>query len=52
MEKHWQERMKAHEKKSLHEDIGADLKPVIDYVSSEDVKKTKQLIIKAIREGD
>jgi uncharacterized metal-binding protein len=37
-------------KKALHEDIGADLKPVMDYVSSEDVEKTKRLVIEAILE--
>ena len=35
-------------KKALHEDIGKDLKPVMQYVSGEDVKKTKELIIKAV----
>lgn len=37
-------------KKSLHEDIGGDLKGVIDYISEEDVKRAKELIIKAIME--
>jgi len=32
-------------KKALHEDIGKDLKPVMAYVSEEDVRKAKQLII-------
>ena len=38
-------------KKALHEDIGGDLKPLMDYVSSEDVEKTKRLLVKAIK-GD
>ena len=38
-------------KKALHEDIGKDLKPVMEYVSKEDVKKAKELIIIAIKEG-
>jgi len=38
-------------KKALHEDIGQDLKPIMDYVSHEDVEKTKRIIIKAIQEG-
>lgn len=37
-------------KKPLHEDIGKDLKPVMEYVSEEDIKKAKDLIIKAITE--
>jgi uncharacterized metal-binding protein len=36
-------------KKSLHEDIGGDLKPLMDYVSSEDVEKTKRLLVKTIK---
>ena len=35
-------------KKALHEDIGKDLKSVMEYVSEEDVKKAKELIIKSI----
>jgi uncharacterized metal-binding protein len=35
-------------KKALHEDIGKDLKPVMQYVSEEDVKQAKELIIKSI----
>jgi len=38
-------------KKALHEDIGQNLKPIMDYVSHEDVEKTKRIIIKAIQEG-
>jgi len=38
-------------KKALHEDIGGDLKPLMDYVSSEDVEKTKRLLVKTIK-GD
>jgi len=37
-------------KKALHEDIGGNLKPVMDYVSAEDVEKTKRLVIEAILE--
>jgi len=35
-------------KKALHEDIGKDLKSVMEYVSEEDIKKAKELIIKSI----
>ena len=35
-------------KKALHEDIGGDLKPVMEYVSPEDIQKTKELIKKVI----
>ena len=35
-------------KKALHEDIGKDLKPVMQYVSKEDIKKAKELIIKSV----
>ena len=37
-------------KKPFHEDIGGDLKGMMDYVSQEDVRKAKELIIQAIRE--
>ena len=37
-------------KKALHEDIGKDLKSVMEYVSEEDIKKAKKLIIEAITE--
>jgi uncharacterized metal-binding protein len=37
-------------KKALHEDIGENLKPLMDYVSPEDVERTKRIIIKAIQE--
>jgi hypothetical protein len=37
-------------KKALHEDIGENIKGVMDYVSQDDVKRAKDLIIKAIRE--
>lgn len=37
-------------KKALHEDIGAGIKPVMDYVSAEDVQKAKGLIIRALTE--
>jgi len=36
-------------KKALHEDIGQNPKPVMDYVSPEDVQKTKKLIIEEIQ---
>jgi len=36
-------------KKPLHKDIGRNLKPVMEYISEEDVKKAKKLIVKAIR---
>jgi uncharacterized metal-binding protein len=35
-------------KKAFHEDIGKDLKPVMQYVSEEEVKKAKELVIKSI----
>jgi len=35
-------------KKALHEDIGKDLKPVMQYISEEDVKKAKEIIIKSV----
>jgi uncharacterized metal-binding protein len=38
-------------KKALHEDIGQNMKPLMDYVSQDDVKKAKELIVKAILEG-
>jgi uncharacterized metal-binding protein len=38
-------------KKALHEDIGQNIKGLMDYVSMDDVKKAKELIIKAILEG-
>jgi len=38
-------------KKALHEDIGGDLKGVMEYISDEDVRKGKELIIKAINEN-
>jgi hypothetical protein len=37
-------------KKPFHEDIGGDLKGMMDYVSPEDVRKAKELIIQAIKE--
>jgi hypothetical protein len=37
-------------KKALHEDIGQNMKPLMDYVSQDDVKKAKELIVKAILE--
>ena len=37
-------------KKALHEDIGQDLKGLMDYVSMDEVKRGKDLIVKAILE--
>ena len=37
-------------KKALHEDIGHDIKGVMEYVSDEDVQKAKELIIQALQE--
>ncbi len=36
-------------KKALHEDIGGNLKSVMDYISEENVEEVKKLIVKAIR---
>ena len=36
-------------KKALHQDIGADLKPVMEYISENDVKRAKELIIDGIK---
>jgi uncharacterized metal-binding protein len=39
-------------KKTLHEDIGTgDLKSLMEYISEEDIRKAKELIIKALVEG-
>lgn len=35
-------------KQALHEEIGHDPKPVLDYVADEDVQKAKALIIEAL----
>ena len=35
-------------KKALHEDIGQDMKGVMQYVSDDDVKRAKELIVKVI----
>lgn len=35
-------------KKALHEDIGTGIKPVMDYISADDVRRAKELIIKAL----
>jgi hypothetical protein len=35
-------------KKALHEDIGQNLKPLMEYVSQDDVRKAKDLIVKVI----
>jgi len=37
-------------KKPLNEDIGKDLKPVMQYISDEDIRKAKALIIKSVQE--
>jgi len=37
-------------KKALHEDIGHDIKGVMEYVSDEDVQRAKELIIQALQE--
>jgi uncharacterized metal-binding protein len=37
-------------KKALHEDIGQDLKGVMEYISAEEVKRAKELIVKTILE--
>ena len=37
-------------KKALHEDIGVDIKTLMDYVSDDDVQKAKELIVKTIME--
>ena len=35
-------------KKGLSEDIGGDIKGVMDYISNDDVKRAKELIVKTI----
>ncbi|MBM3142823.1 MAG: hypothetical protein FJ005_07240 [Chloroflexi bacterium] len=37
-------------KKALHEDIGGDIKTLMDYISNDDVRKAKELIVKAVTE--
>jgi uncharacterized metal-binding protein len=37
-------------KRGFSEDIGKDVKPIMEYVSAEDVKRAKDLIVKAILE--
>lgn len=37
-------------KKALHEDIGGDLKPLMDYVSPKDIERTKRLVKEAVLE--
>lgn len=37
-------------KKALHEDIGQNLKPVMEYISQDEVKKAKDLIVNSIVE--
>jgi len=38
-------------KKGLSEDIGKDIKGVMEYISDDDVKKAKDLIVKTILQG-
>jgi len=38
-------------KKSLSEDLGEDLKGIMEYVSPDEVRKAKELIVKCVREG-
>lgn len=40
----------AMKKKGFSEDIGGDIKGVMDYISNEDVQKAKDLIVKSIQE--
>jgi len=35
-------------KKALHEDIGQDIKGVMEYISDEDIKQAKELIVETI----
>lgn len=37
-------------KKALHEDIGQDIKGVMEYISDQEVKRAKELIVKAMQE--
>jgi uncharacterized metal-binding protein len=37
-------------KKALHEDIGENIKGVMEYISDEEVQRAKELIVKTIRE--
>ena len=37
-------------KKALHEDIGKDLKPVMQYISEEEIRRAKDLIIKSVQD--
>jgi uncharacterized metal-binding protein len=37
-------------KKALHEDIGEDIKSVMEYISDDEVKRAKELIVKTILE--
>ena len=37
-------------KKGLSKDIGGDIKGVMEYISDDDVKKAKELIVKTILE--
>lgn len=37
-------------KKALHEDIGQDIKDVMEYISQEEVEKAKNLIVQSIQQ--
>jgi hypothetical protein len=37
-------------KKALREDIGGDIKTLMDYVSDDEVRQAKELIVKTILE--
>ena len=37
-------------KKALHEDIGEGIKGVMEYISNEEAKKAKELIVKTLLE--
>jgi uncharacterized metal-binding protein len=37
-------------KKALHEDIGGNVKTLMEYISDDDVQKAKELIVKAVME--
>jgi len=39
-------------KKALHEDINQNMKGLMEYVSMDDVKRAKDMIVKAILEDD
>jgi len=37
-------------KKAFHEDIGGDLKDMMDYIDGDDVRRAKELIVRAVME--